>query len=141
VSSEDLEGLRYLRDRVPPPLTVAAGEYGWDLPYFVRMIPTVHVQQADVTRCGGITNLLRVGALCQAHQIPFSAHCAPNLSVHACCAIQTLVHIEYFHDHVRIEEMLFDGTLSPEDGGLRPDRSRPGHGLEIKRAELAKYAS
>jgi L-alanine-DL-glutamate epimerase-like enolase superfamily enzyme len=69
VSSEDLEGLRYLRDRVPPPLTVAAGEYGWDLPYFAKMIRTVRIQQADVTRCGGIRNFLRVGALCQAHQI------------------------------------------------------------------------
>jgi L-alanine-DL-glutamate epimerase-like enolase superfamily enzyme len=141
VSSDDLEGLRYLRDRAPIGQVIAAGEYGWDLPYFAKMIPTVHVQQADVTRCGGITNFLRAGALCQAHQIPFSAHCAPNLSVHACCGIQTLAHIEYFHDHVRIEEMLFDGTLSPDDGALRPDVSRAGNGLEIKRSELEKYAS
>jgi L-alanine-DL-glutamate epimerase-like enolase superfamily enzyme len=140
VSSDDLEGLRYLRDRVPPPLTVAAGEYGWDLTYFTKMIPTVHVQQADVTRCGGVTNFLRAGALCQAHQIPLSAHCAPNLSAHVSCAAQTLVHIEYFHDHVRIEQMLFDGTLSPEGGMLRPDLSRPGLGVELKRSELERYA-
>jgi L-alanine-DL-glutamate epimerase-like enolase superfamily enzyme len=141
VSSDDLEGLRYLRDRVPPPITVAAGEYGWDLAYFTKMLPTVHIQQADVTRCGGITNFLRVGALCQAHQIPFSAHCAPNVSAHACCGIQTLAHIEYFHDHARVEEMLFDGTLAPDGGALRPDLSRPGLGLELKRSALEEYAS
>jgi L-alanine-DL-glutamate epimerase-like enolase superfamily enzyme len=141
VSSDDLEGLRYLRDRAPAGLVIAAGEYGWDLPYFTKMLPAVHIQQVDVTRCGGITNFLRAGALCQAHQVPFSAHCAPNLSAHPCCGIQTLAHIEYFHDHVRIEEMLFDGTLSPEDGALRPDLTRPGHGMEIKRSELEKYAS
>jgi L-alanine-DL-glutamate epimerase-like enolase superfamily enzyme len=140
VSSEDTEGLRYLRDRVPPRLSIAAGEYGWALPYFAGLVEQVHVVQADVTRCGGITNLLRVGALCQAHQLPFSAHCVPSVSAHACCAIQTLAHIEYFHDHVRIEERLFDGTLSPDGGALRPDLSRPGLGLELKRAELERAA-
>ena len=141
VSSEDLEGLRYLRDRVPPRMAVAAGEYGWELPSYTRLIEAVHVVQADVTRCGGITNMLRVGALCQAHQVPFSAHCVPNVSAHVCCAIQTLAHIEYFHDHVRIEEMLFDGTRSPEGGALRPDLSRPGLGLELKRGELERFGA
>jgi L-alanine-DL-glutamate epimerase-like enolase superfamily enzyme len=140
VSSEDTEGLRYLRDRVPPKLSIAAGEYGWALPYFTGLVEQVHVVQADVSRCGGITNMLRVGALCQAHQLPFSAHCVPNVSAHACCAIQTLAHIEYFHDHVRIEQLLFDGTLSPEGGALRPDPGRAGLGLELRRDELERHA-
>jgi L-alanine-DL-glutamate epimerase-like enolase superfamily enzyme len=140
VSSEDPEGLRYLRDRVPPPLVVAAGEYGWALPYFAGLVEQVHVVQADVTRCGGVTNLLRVGALCQAHQVPFSAHCVPNVSAHVGCALQTLAHIEYFHDHVRIEQMLFDGTLEPDGGALRPDPGRPGLGLELDRDALARHA-
>jgi L-alanine-DL-glutamate epimerase-like enolase superfamily enzyme len=141
VSSDDLEGLRYLRDRAPAGQVIAAGEYGWDLPYFARMIPAVHVQQVDVTRCGGITNFLRAGALCQAHQVPLSAHCAPNLSAHACCGVQTLAHIEYFHDHARIESMLFRGTLSPRGGALKPDLSRAGHGLEVDEAALERHAS
>jgi L-alanine-DL-glutamate epimerase-like enolase superfamily enzyme len=118
---------------------VAAGEYGWDLSYFERMADCVDIQQADVTRCGGITGLLRVDALCRARSIPFSAHCAPAISAHACCAMETLVHLEYFHDHVRIESMLFDGVLSPEGGALRPDPGAPGHGLTFKRADAERY--
>ncbi len=140
VTSDDLEGLRLLRDRGPAGMNVAAGEYGWDLPYFERMADCVDIQQADVTRCGGITNLLRVDALCKARAIPFSAHCAPAISAHACCAMETLVHLEYFHDHVRIESMLFDGTLSPEDGYLQADSSRPGLGLELRRDVAEEYA-
>jgi L-alanine-DL-glutamate epimerase-like enolase superfamily enzyme len=139
VSSEDAEGLRYLRDRVPAPLVVAAGEYGWGLPSFTALAGAVHVLQADVTRCGGVTNLLRVGALCQAHQLPFSAHCAPQISAHACCAVQTLAHLEYFHDHSRIEQMLFDGALSPTGGRLRPDPDRPGLGVELRRDRLEAF--
>jgi hypothetical protein len=48
--------------------------------------------------------------------------------------------MEYFHDHVRIEHMLFDGALTPINGALHPDLSRPGMGLELKRSEAAKYA-
>jgi L-alanine-DL-glutamate epimerase-like enolase superfamily enzyme len=143
VSSDDLPGLAYVREYAPAGLAVAAGEYGWNLPYFQRMLDAgaVHILQADVTRCGGITNLLRVDGLCKARCLAFSAHCAPAISAHACCAMETVVHIEYFHDHTRIESMLFDGTLDPDRGLLTPDRSRPGLGLTLKRAEAERYAA
>jgi len=95
--------------------------------------------QADVTRCGGITNLLRVDALCKARSLPLSGHCAPAASAHALAACECTVHVEYFHDHLRIEGMLFDGTLSPVGGSLRPDDTRPGLGLELKRADAECY--
>jgi L-alanine-DL-glutamate epimerase-like enolase superfamily enzyme len=140
-SSDDLTGLAYVRQRAPVGLAVAAGEYGWNLPYFQRMLDAgaVHILQADVTRCGGVTNMLRVDGLCKARCMPFSAHCAPAVSAHVCCAIETVVHIEYFFDHYRIESMLFDGTLAPDQGLLTPDRSRPGLGLELKRADAEAY--
>lgn len=141
VSSEDREGLRLLRDRGLGGLAIAAGEYEWTLPQLYDLSGCVDILQADVTRCGGITNFLRVDGICKGRQIPFSAHCAPAVSAHACCAMETLLHLEYFHDHVRLESMLFEGTLSPEGGYLRPDRERPGLGLELKRADAEKYAA
>ena len=141
VSSEDREGLRLLRDRGPAGLAIAAGEYEWTLHELHDLAGCVDVLQADVTRCAGITNLLRVDGICKGHQIPFSAHCAPAISAHVCCAMETLSHLEYFHDHVRLEGMLFDGVLGPEGGDLRPDPSRPGLGLELKRSDAEKYAA
>ena len=133
VSSEDLDGLRLLRDRAPAGMEIAAGEYGYEPGYFRRMLGAgaVDVQQADATRCGGITGLLAVGALCEAHHVPFSAHCAPQLHAHAACTIGPLRHLEYFHDHARIEQMLFDGALLPREGALHPDPDRPGLGIEL----------
>ena len=142
VSSEDREGLRLLRDHGPGGLSIAAGEYEWTLPQLADLAECVDILQADVTRCAGITNLLRTDGICKGRQIPFSAHCAPAISAHACCAMETLLHLEYFHDHVRVENMLFDGVLEPEEGGyLRPDPSRPGLGLELKRSEAEQYAA
>jgi L-alanine-DL-glutamate epimerase-like enolase superfamily enzyme len=142
VSSDDLDGLRLLRDQGPPGMAIAAGEYGWDLPYFRRMLDAgaVDVLQADVTRCGGISALIRLDGLCLARDVPFSAHCAPAVSAHACCAMQSLAHLEYFHDHARLEGMLFHGTPNADGGCLEPDRARPGLGLELRHSEAERFA-
>ena len=143
VSSDDLEGLRLLRDRAPAQMEIAAGEYGYDLFYFQRMLQAgaVDVLQADATRCAGITGLLRVGALCEAHCLPLSTHTAPALHLHPCCAMAPLRNIEYFYDHVRIEKMFFDGVPELADGRLRPDLTRSGMGLEFKRADAVRFAA
>jgi L-alanine-DL-glutamate epimerase-like enolase superfamily enzyme len=142
VPSDDLEGLRLLRDRGPAGMDIAAGEYGYDLLYFHRMLAAgaVDVLQADASRCAGITGFLQAAALCEANSIPLSAHCAPSLHAHPCCALTPVRHVEYFHDHERIEHMLFDGTLTPVNGELRPDLSRPGMGIELKRSDAARFA-
>jgi L-alanine-DL-glutamate epimerase-like enolase superfamily enzyme len=143
VSSADLEGLRLLRDRGPGGLEIAAGEYAFVPADFRNLLTAgaVDCLQADVTRCGGITGLLAVAGLCEAYGIDLSGHCAPAIGAHAFCAVGRLRHLEYFHDHVRVESMLFDGVLEPEGGVLRPDRSRPGHGLELKSAEAERWAA
>jgi L-alanine-DL-glutamate epimerase-like enolase superfamily enzyme len=141
VSSDDLAGLRLIRDRAPAGIDIAAGEYGYDLQYFRRMLDAgaVDVQQADITRCGGLTAFLRVAALCEAAEIDLSAHCAPALHLHAACAAPRFRNIEWFHDHVRIEHMLFDGAPVPKDGRIRPDLSRPGSGLALKRQDAERF--
>ncbi|MGH9518691.1 MAG: enolase C-terminal domain-like protein, partial [Terriglobales bacterium] len=143
VSSDDLKGLRWVRDRAPAGMDIAAGEYGYDLPYFQRMLAAraVNVLQADASRCAGISEFMRVGALCAAANQPLSAHTAPALHLHPCCALERLRNIEYFHDHVRIEQMLFDGVATPRGGLLHPDLSRPGLGLDLKRRDARRWAA
>ena len=142
VSSDDLESLSLLRDRVPAGMNVAAGEYGYDLFYFRRMLEAqaVDVLQADATRCAGLTGFIKVSALCEAYGLPLSAHTAPALHAHVCCACPPVTHIEYFHDHTRIEEMLLDGSPTPQDGVLVPDWRRPGLGLELKEQDAEEFA-
>jgi L-alanine-DL-glutamate epimerase-like enolase superfamily enzyme len=142
VSSDDLEGLRLLRDRAPAGMDISAGEYGFDLLHFRGLIEAgaVDVLQADASRCGGFTGFMRAAALADAFGMPLSSHCAPALHVAACCCAPTAVHLEWFHDHQRIERMLFDGAPQPRDGLLRPDLGRPGLGLVFKPADAAEFA-
>jgi L-alanine-DL-glutamate epimerase-like enolase superfamily enzyme len=141
VSSDDLEGLALLRDRAPASMEIAAGEYGYDLFYFRRMLDAaaVDVLQADVTRCGGITQLLAVGALCEARGMQLSAHTSPSLHAQIGAALAPLVHVELFHDHARIERMLFDGVPRLIDGALEPDPLAPGLGLQLREQEAERF--
>ena len=138
---EDLHGLRLLRDRGPAGMDVADGEYGYEPAYFRRLLEAgaIDVAMPDATRCGGITGLMAVAAVCLGFATPLSTHCAPALHAHPGCSIQSLRHGEYFHDHARIEHMLFDGALAPRDGALHPDPSRPGMGLEFKRRDAERF--
>ncbi|MBP2298957.1 enolase C-terminal domain-like protein [Azospirillum picis] len=140
VSSDDLEGLRLVRDRGPAGMAIAAGEYGYTPAYFRRMLEAgaVDVIQADATRCG-ITGFLAVAALAEAFATPLSAHTAPSLHTQVACACRPMMNIEYFHDHARIERMLFEGAAVPRNGLLAPDPGRPGLGLDFKRADAERF--
>jgi L-alanine-DL-glutamate epimerase-like enolase superfamily enzyme len=140
VSSNDLDGLRLVRAGAPAGMDVAAGEYASTPADFRALLGAVDCLQADVTRCGGVTGLLAAAALAEAHELELSGHTAPTIHAHVLCAVPKLRHLEWFHDHVRIERMLFDGFLEPDAGAVRPDPERPGLGVELKRDDAARYA-
>lgn len=143
VSSDNLEGMRFVRDRAPARMEITSGEYCYRVFDFQRMLAAgaVDVLQADITRCGGFTTYGQVAALCEAHNLPLSSHTAPALHVHAACASIPFTEMEFFHDHVRIERMFFDGLPELRNGQLSPDLSRPGNGLILRQADAEKYAA
>jgi len=143
VAADDLEGLRQIRERAPLGMEIAAGEYAYIPDDFRRMLQAeaVDVQQADATRCGGVTGFLQAAALCDAYHIDLSAHCAPALHRHLGCAAPRFRHLEWFHDHVRVEHMLFEGAPEARDGSIAPDISRPGLGLTFKAKDAERFAA
>jgi len=141
VSSDDLEGLRLLRDRGPAGMRIAAGEYGYTPSYFHAMLAAgaVDTIQADSTRCGGATGFMIAAALAQGAAIPLSAHTAPAIHASLGAALPNVINVEYFHDHARIESLFFEGVPRLEAGELVPDRDRPGTGLILKRGDTDRY--
>jgi L-alanine-DL-glutamate epimerase-like enolase superfamily enzyme len=139
VSSDDPAGLAVVRQQVLP--DVAAGEYSWSLADSRRLLEAgaVDCLQLDVTRCGGITEFLRGAALAAAHNLQVSGHCAPNLHARVGGAVPNLRHVEYFHDHQQIEQLLFDGALSPAGGTMTPDPGQPGLGLALREEAAQTY--
>ncbi|HEV2272790.1 MAG TPA: enolase C-terminal domain-like protein [Acidobacteriaceae bacterium] len=141
VSSDHLAGLNQVRQHAPGGMDIAAGEYGYSAWYFRSMLDAqaVTVLQADCTRCGGVSGFLNAAALCWAHNIPLSSHCGPSMHLHVCCSAPRVVHMEFFHDHARIERIFFDGFCEPAGGCMTPDLARHGMGLEFKEKDASKF--
>lgn len=142
VSSDDLVGLRLMRDRAPAGLEISAGEYGFDDFHFRHTIEAqaVDVLQADVTRCLGYTGYMIADSLVHSANLPLSSHCAPALTLPVALAALQQRHMEWFHDHVRIEALILDGAPEPsQDGTLAADPGRPGVGLSLKIQDAEQY--
>ena len=141
VTSDDRVGLHLMVEHAPPVMNIAAGEYCYvlDDARLLLEAQAVDVLQADVTRCGGVTNFLKIGNVCETYHFPLSAHTSPSVHATLCCALVPAINVEYFHDHSRIEQMIFDGAMKPVNGNLKADLARPGLGLELKRAEAEKF--
>ena len=141
VPAHDFEGIKFVREHAPEGMKIASGEYGYELDYFRRLLESKAVDflQADVTRCGGFTGFQKVAVLAESFGIPLSSHCAPTLHIALACSIPVFKYLEYFHDHVRIEKMFFDGWEAPTDGQLRPDLTRLGLGIEFKHRDAEKF--
>lgn len=141
VTSDNQDGLHFIRSQVPPGTAIAAGEYGYNLSYFQKMLSScsVDVLQADATRCGGISGFLDADKLCHSYRLPYSSHCAPALHLHACLASSAFFIAEYFYDHTRIEGMLLDSSFVIKDGCLKPDMTRPGLGFDFKYSDAETY--
>lgn len=138
VTSDDLTGLCDVRAAIDADVT--AGEYGFDEMYFQRMCASgaVDCLQVDATRCGGYTGWLAAAAIAWSHCLDVSAHCAPYLHAPLCAATQRARHIEWFHDHVRIESVLFSGSGAARDGHLALNAG-PGLGLALDAAQWRKW--
>ena len=140
VDHNDLAGTRRVREHAPPGMAISSGEYITDTSRAAAVAAAVDVLQADASRCGGYSGFLAIDGFCDVTRLPLSSHCGPMLHLHVAAASLRLRHMEYFHDHVRIERMLLDGFIEPINGVLRPDRSRPGHGFDFKHRDARKYA-
>ena len=129
VSSDDLAGLAAIRESAPAGMEIAAGEYGYTV-----TIP----QDAGGPRgrraasgCDPLRRGHRLFAgrrLCEAFISIF-----PDTARRLCISMSparrpALRHLEWFHDHVRIERMLFDGAPVPRNGAdpARPVSARMG---------------
>lgn len=137
----DLKGMHDFKLQMPTGIYLTTGEYVYNLTDLSNILQAdaADVIQLDVTRCEGVSGFLKCSNLCEAYDVPISTHCAPALTVSPACSVGGLKHIEYFFDHARLENMLFDGVPQPRDGYFKPDLSRLGNGLILKKREIEKF--
>jgi L-alanine-DL-glutamate epimerase-like enolase superfamily enzyme len=122
---------------------IAAGENAGSMHDFVAMIAAgaIDIAQPDVAKTGGVTELLKIAALCDAKGIEFGPHCAifgPGqvATIHLNAAQQTVPMLERLYCDFEAE--IYGGATLPVDGSVAVP-SGPGLGLDPDPDVISRY--
>ena len=142
---ESVDGLAMINAATTTP--VATGERVTELSAFRELFAqrACEVCQLDLTHCGGFTNARRIAALADAHRISLAPH-NPQGPVSTAASLEFgfsqpgYIICETVHADVPWrQDVVSEGyTIEPEGRIVRPN-TRPGLGIDIDEAEVAKH--
>ena len=141
---DEYEAYAELADAVE--LRVAAGEQDTTLWGFRELIERGHVDliQPDVTRCGGITELLRIAEFADSRGVETVPHAWKSgiikaASLHVNAVLPEALYQEYCVAETPINTLLTKQRLPIDDEGFVAVPSGPGLGIDLDEDILAQY--
>ncbi len=133
VPVDRLSGLRAIREGTGIP--IATGEHlytRWQVKQVLEA-GAADVIQADPDWCGGISELVKIAALCSAYDAPLCPHGhSLHAALHVAAALphSVLPQVEFLVLHQRNKQRFMKGYVEPQGGVLAPPEA-PGLGIEI----------
>jgi galactonate dehydratase len=146
IAPENAEALARIQDQVAIP--IAAGERFatiWGLRALIER-DLVDVVQPDTGRCGGISQLMKIAAMAEAHHITVAPHSgslgpiAEFAALHVLAAIPNTLILERLEDDWPGRYEVTDPVPRTVSGYL-PVPDRPGLGVDIVEDAVARYPS
>ena len=138
VPVDRIDALRTIRERGGVP--VATGEHlytRWQVKQVLEA-GAADVIQADPDWCGGISELVKIAAVCSAYDVPVCPHGhSVHAALHVAAALphEVMPQVEFLILHQRSKQRFMKGFLEPERGVLAPPEV-PGLGIEIDPAKV-----
>ncbi len=143
VSADDIDGLREVRMNSTIP--IAAGENEYTEFGFKEMIEkrAVDVVQADVTRCGGVSQAREIARMAARSGMMYAPHVFGSIvglmaSIHLIASAPNGYLLEYDQTENPLREELIDNLIEFKKGWVSVPE-RPGVGVEIPPRLLKKY--
>lgn len=145
LAGHDLLGMAELRRRVRVP--IAANQSCWTLDDVLNVVRhgAGDVMVAGLHWLGGIVNMVKAGAICQAAGIRFCRHSSGEMGIAAAAGFHAMATMTLIDDgsqsyfsHWR-RDVLADDSMAIVDG-CQPVPSGPGLGVRVDAARVAEYA-
>jgi L-alanine-DL-glutamate epimerase-like enolase superfamily enzyme len=130
ILADEIDSLARLARATRIPIAAGENHYGkWEFKELIEKRAVAFVQ-ADVVKCGGVTEFLKIAAMADAHGLPVCPHFSNFVDVACIAAVPNgLVH-EYAEDLFEPPARLLESCARPVDGMIAP-LDRPGFGLEL----------
>lgn len=134
VPLDDFEGLRQVTDSLET--RICAGEVYRSIPLFRQLLVNRSVDIAMIDQDLGLSGFLKVSHMAEAFGIPVVCHLATEVLAHAVAAVPNGLTVEYYPWAVP----LWQEPLSLDEDGMLVLPDKPGLGIDLNEAALAKYA-
>lgn len=130
ILADEIDSLAQLARATRIPIAAGENHYGkWEFKELIGKRAVAFVQ-ADVVKCGGVTEFLKIAAMADAHGLPVCPHFSNFVDVACIAAVPNgLVH-EFAEDLFEPPARLLESCARPVDGMIAP-LDRPGFGLEL----------
>ncbi len=113
ISSDNLEGLRHLRQKTAIPIALGENLYTrFDFRNLITM-EAADIMQPDVSRVGGITEWIRVAHLASAYDIKIAPHGMQEIHASLLGAINNAMMVEFFDRDHQFQKLIDELFLEP----------------------------
>ncbi len=132
--------------KITPLVPIAAGENHYGRFEFAQLLEAgaVQIWQPDLSKCGGITEGLRIAAMASAYRIPMNTHSSATginhaATIHFAAAIENAGYFEACVSHFNPLRDMFGKVFEIGADGCVEPLDKPGIGIEVDESLFAQY--
>jgi L-alanine-DL-glutamate epimerase-like enolase superfamily enzyme len=135
ILADEMDNLVKLARETSIPIAVGENHYTkWEFKELMER-GAVEIVQADILKCGGVTEFIKIAAMADAHGLPVCPHHTEYIDAALVASVPNGLFHEYIHEFFQpIGQILID-PISPNNGEISPS-SKPGFGIELNEAAI-----
>ena len=137
ILADEIMSLAKLAKETSIPIAVGENHYGkWEFKELIES-GAAEIVQADIGKCGGVTEFLKIAAMADAYGLPVCPHNSDFIDVPCIAAIPNGL----FHEHVQVNiepvYQIVRDPIKPVNGMIAPS-NKSGFGIELNPDAIKK---
>lgn len=138
ILADEIENLAKLARETSIPIAVGENHYTkWEFRQLMEQ-GAAEVVQADIGKCGGVTEFIKIAAIADSYGLPICPHHTEYIDVSLVAAVPNGLFHECVYDFFEPMGQLFINPITPKNGNISPS-SKPGFGIELNDKIIEKW--
>ena len=137
ILADEMDNLAKLADETSIPIAVGENHYTkWEFKELMEQ-GAVEIVQADIGKCGGVTEFIKIAAMADAYGLPVCPHGSAYISVPVVAAVPNGLFSEYIQGIHDPMGQVFIDPIKARNGKVIPS-NKPGFGLELNEEAIER---
>jgi len=137
ILADEIDNLAKLADETSIPIALGENHYTkWEFKELMER-RAVEIVQADILKCGGVTEFIKIAAMADAYGLPVCPHGSAYISVPVVAAVPNGLFSEYIQGIHDPMGQVFIDPIKARNGEVIPS-NKPGFGIELNEEAIKK---